>query len=171
MNKTLLMKRLVSYTLTLLLLTSCTTNPKLIVRNGTDSNIDMYLTAYTKRFSSNYTIIPNKKMTIGEYKNNAYEYTTTPYMFIRTKIVTDSIIHLNGKESGRLTVTEQDTIKVEKAIIDSLYNNELYNNSKKKPKNIILSISDSLFEKETIRNINGIRLKSRRFISQEAIQK
>ncbi|MFT4224652.1 hypothetical protein [Dysgonomonas sp.] len=165
------MKRLVSYTLTLLLLTSCTTNPKLIVRNGTDSNIDMYLTAYTKRFSSNYTIIPNKKMTIGEYKNNAYEYTTTPYMFIRTKIVTDSIIHLNGKESGRLTVTEQDTIKVEKAIIDSLYNNELYNNSKKKPKNIILSISDSLFEKETIRNINGIRLKSRRFISQEAIQK
>jgi hypothetical protein len=171
MNKTLLMKRLVSYTLTLLLLTSCTTNPKLIVRNGTDSNIDIYLTAYTKRFSSNYTIIPNKKMTIGEYKNNAYEYTTTPYMFIRTKIVTDSIIHLNGKESGRLTVTEQDTIKVEKAIIDSLYNNELYNNSKKKPKNIILSISDSLFEKETIRNINGIRLKSRRFISQEAIQK
>ncbi|MDR1706553.1 MAG: hypothetical protein LBR46_00950 [Prevotella sp.] len=165
------MKRLVSYTLTLLLLTSCTTNPKLIVRNGTDSNIDIYLTAYTKRFSSNYTIIPNKKMTIGEYKNNAYEYTTTPYMFIRTKIVTDSIIHLNGKESGRLTVTEQDTIKVEKAIIDSLYNNELYNNSKKKPKNIILSISDSLFEKETIRNINGIRLKSRRFISQEAIQK
>lgn len=165
------MKRQASYILTLLLLTSCSTTPKLIVRNGTSSNIDMYLTAYTKRFSSNYTIIPNKRMTIGEYKNNAYEYTTTPYMFIRTKIVADSVIYLDGKESGRLIVTEQDTIRVERAIIDSLFSDELYNNSKKKPKHIILSISDSLFEKETVRNINGIRLKSRRFISQEAIQK
>lgn len=110
-------------------------------------------------------------MTIGEYKNNIYEYTTTPYMFIRTKIVADSVIYLDGKESGRLIVTEQDTIRVERAIIDSLFSDELYNNSKKKPKHIILSISDSLFEKETVRNINGIRLKSRRFISQEAIQK
>lgn len=171
MNKTLHMKRQISYILTALLLTSCTTTPRLTVRNGTDSNIDMYLTAYTKRFGSSYTIFPNKKMTIGKYKNNTYEYTTTPYMFIRTKIATDSVIYLNGKESGRLIVTEQDTIKVEKAIIDSLFNDALNNNSKKKPKRIILSISDSLFEKETVGSINGIRLKSRRFISQEAIEK
>lgn len=165
------MKKTALFVLLLSFLSSCTTTPKLIIKNGTDSNIDMYLTAYTKRFGSNYTIIPNKKMTVGEYRNNAYEYTTTPYMFIRTKIITDSIIYLNGKESGKLTITEQDTIKVEKAIIDSLFNDERQKNPKKNPKQIILTVNNPLFEKETVGKINGIRLKSRRFISQKAIEK
>jgi hypothetical protein len=165
------MKRQALLFLTLFLLASCTTTPKLAVRNGTESNIDRYLTAYTKRFSSNYTLIPTKKMTIGEYKNNINEYTTTPYMFVRTKVTTDSIIYLNGKESGRLTIAEQDTLKIEQFIIDSLFSNERHNNPKKNPKQIILTINDSLFEKETVGNIKGIRLRSRRFISQEAIGK
>lgn len=165
------MKKLISFTLILLFLTSCSTTPKLMVRNGTDSNIDIYLTAYTKRFSSSYTIFPNKRMTIGEYKKNVYQYTTTPYMFVRTKTVTDSTIYLNGKESGKLIVTEQDTLKVAQSIIDSLFSQERLNNPKKNPKQIILTISAPLFEKETVGNINGIRLKSRRFISQETIEK
>lgn len=155
----------------LIILSACS-QPKLIVRNGTDCNIRMYLTAYTKRFSSNYTILPGREMVVGEYKNNSFEFVTTPYMFIREKsIVRDSILDQGNKVLSKLSVNIKDSLRMDKHIVDSLFYQAYLETNKKRPKKIVWTLSDTLFNKETVKNIQGLRLSTGQYISQEPISR
>ncbi len=161
-------KKLSLITFITFILSACGSPSQLLVRNDTAYNVEIFLTAYTKRFGSKYTVMPTKRLIVGEYKNNANEFVTTPYMFIRQReIISDSTIYAGGQSLSKLSVYEQDTLRVDNAFVDSIFNHIRTESPKKKPKEIIWEFQDSLFKSAIAKQTRGMRLTSGRIIHQQ----
>ncbi|MDH6307700.1 hypothetical protein M2451_000149 [Dysgonomonas sp. PFB1-18] len=163
-----MIKKLSLITFITFILSACGSPTQLLVRNDTTYNVDVYLTAYTKRFGSKYTVMPTKRLIVGEYKNNANEFVTTPYMFIRQReIVSDSTIYAGSESLSKLSIYEQDTLRVDNAFVDSIFDHIKTIHPKKKPKEIIWEFQDSLFQSGIVKHTRGLRLTSGRIIQQQ----
>lgn len=156
----------------LIILSSCGSSSKLIVKNGTQSNFQIHLSPHKKmQYGGYYTVIHGQEIIIGEYKNGDYRYTTIPHTFVRIRnTVKDSVVYQNGQPSGKLSITILDSLKIEPRVLDSIFINILHHSQQKHPKEIIWTIQDAFFDKEGIKGIKGMNISSQRLIHQEGIK-